>query len=483
MIRKYVCTLDNVITDAYQSNNTYRATSSNEGLADSLQVFMIFGQQSSSSRERARILLKFPTNVISADRTAGKIPASGSVNFYVNLFNAPHPFSLPRNYYLCLSAITKSLPDEGTGLDCDSYTSDGVSNWDVCNSSSVGITYWDQPGGDYFTGSYIPASTFPSYTSSLQDLGTEDLKIDCTSMIEEYLTNGQSDYGMALYLHPTYENAISSSCYVKKYFSRSSEFELLRPQISCQWDDSTRDDRGYFYASSSLCDTENLNTIYLYNRIRGTLKTIPSATGSIYVRIYDDPVSGSLLNSTVITGGLVSTGIYSASFALDTTGSIVYDRWLDSTLGVCYSTGSIDVKRLASSQDSQEPQYILSMPGLKSSYSPTETPRFKVFCRNKTWGSTVYTVSNSDATFDLSGDLFYRVRRVIDKFIVTDFMTGSIPATRLSRDVSGSFFNYDMNNLMPDFAYEFSFLRKLSDNINYEELPQTFKFRVEKKVS
>jgi len=485
MIKKYVCTADNVITDAYQSNNNYRATSSNQGNSDTLQVFMTFGQQSSNSRERSRILLKFPTDQIALDRSLGKIPASGSVNFSVKLFNAPHPFSLPRNYYLCLSALSGALFDEGISNDSDEFSQDGVSNWMTCNSSSTGIAYWQNQGGDFYHGNYIPNSTFPSYTSSIQTLGTEDLELQCTSLVEEYLTNNKPDYGMALYLHPTNENAISSSYYVKKYFSRSSEFRLQLPVLEAQFDDSKFDHRGNFFASSSLCDVENLNTIFLTNRIRGSLKTIPGTASGIYVRVYDDASSGSLLTPTVITGGLVSTGVYSASFALATTSSVVYDRWLDSTLTQCYFTGAINISNFSSQGDSQEEQFIISMPGLKSSYTPTETARFKVFCRNKSWSPNLYAVAVQDQSFELSGDLYYQVRRVVDKFIVTDFLTGSNsipPATRLSRDISGSYFNYDMANLMPDFAYEINFLHKRPDGINYEELPYSFKFMVERET-
>ena len=56
-----------------------------------------------------------------------------------------------------------------------------------------------------------------------------------------------------------------------------------------------KDNRGNFYYSSSLAPAaDNLNTIYLYNYVRGSLKNIPCiSTGSILVSIY----SGSADNS------------------------------------------------------------------------------------------------------------------------------------------------------------------------------------------
>ena len=60
-IRRYTATKDNTISDAFRSNLNTRATGSNMGFSDSLEVFSIYGQVSSSAgftRERSRILIK-----------------------------------------------------------------------------------------------------------------------------------------------------------------------------------------------------------------------------------------------------------------------------------------------------------------------------------------------------------------------------------------------------------------------------------------
>jgi hypothetical protein len=80
------------------------------------------------SQELSRILIQFPVNQISTDRTAGTIPASGSVSFYLKMFNAEHPFTLPQDFNLVVAPISRSW-SEGTGLDMDNYQDIGVSNW------------------------------------------------------------------------------------------------------------------------------------------------------------------------------------------------------------------------------------------------------------------------------------------------------------------------------------------------------------------
>ena len=68
-IKKYKATKDNTITNAFKLDLSTRATGSNMGSADILEVFSIYGQQTNTSAELSRALLQFPISTISADRT------------------------------------------------------------------------------------------------------------------------------------------------------------------------------------------------------------------------------------------------------------------------------------------------------------------------------------------------------------------------------------------------------------------------------
>ena len=148
-IKRYFADADNTITNAFNESLTTRGTGSNMGQADILEVFSIYAQQSSTSTELSRFLIKFPVlEQIAADRTAGLIPDSGEVSFYLRLHNARHPCTLPKNYKLDVLAVSSSW-EEGNGLDIEGYTDetyDGIgSNW--VNASSG--TPWTTEGGDY----------------------------------------------------------------------------------------------------------------------------------------------------------------------------------------------------------------------------------------------------------------------------------------------------------------------------------------------
>ena len=56
-IKRYLASADNTITNAFKENLSTRGTDANMGAADSLEVFSIYGQASTSSVEKSRILV------------------------------------------------------------------------------------------------------------------------------------------------------------------------------------------------------------------------------------------------------------------------------------------------------------------------------------------------------------------------------------------------------------------------------------------
>jgi hypothetical protein len=382
MIKRFYATKDNTLTNAFQENLTTRATGSNMGASDILEVFSIYGQASSTSSELARTLIEF-------DPTYAGIPSNAK--WYLNMFNAPHSQTIPSNFTLSVSAVSQSW-EEGYGIDMDYYedeTKDRVgSNWinrtgdDIAEitkftfssntasdygagaaanyiklySSSTLINLWfNDTSGDIsgssgtwleieLTGAsasdhatafrntidassnfsanldgsvvYVTASTagvatahvsvagtlsgltaevetsgsnstkwvsqggdFHNVSSSNKVLltGLENLEVEVTDIVNEWRDSTWSNYGFGIALSSAHESE-ARSFYTKKFFGRDSEFFFQRPVLEARWDSARKDDRGYFYASSSLVSAaDNLNTLYLYNRVRGRLRDFPVA--------------------------------------------------------------------------------------------------------------------------------------------------------------------------------------------------------------
>ena len=478
-IKRYIANADNTITNAFDATLSTRGTGSNMGASDILEIFSIYGQNSSSNgytTEESRILINFPITDIITDRNSKYIPASGLVKFYIKLYNAEHGLTTPDNFTVVAAPISASWT-EGFGLDMDEYTDSGVSNW-ISASSNTG---WIAPGGDFLTGSGA------SIGSQFFTLGTENLDIDVTSQVEKWIAGSTGSYGFGIFLTSSLLSE-TRSYYTKKFFGRGSEFQLWRPHLEARWNSQIVDKRGEFYISSSLLSTENVNTIYLYNYRNGKATDIPSiGQGNVYVKIYETlggsasamPVAGGVgsNNTSVVTGGWVSTGVYSASFAYTGSASTIYDVWQSGSN--IYHTGTIYPISYDASNNSSIPNYVLKVSNAKQKYYQNDKPRFRLFVREKNWSPTIYTVASTEIEPKIIEKAYYRLFRVQDNFDVVPYGTGSTQHTLLSFDVSGNYFDFDMSILEKGYMYGFKFAFDLQQNGQIEEQPYIFKFRVE----
>ena len=263
-IKKYLADADNTIVNAFKPNLRIRGTGSNAGYADVMEVFSIYGRQSSGSQELSRALVKFPVANISADRAAGNIPASGSVSFYLRLFNAQHSKTVPQDYTMVVSAISRSW-QEGVGLDLEQYRDETKGNTGSNWMSASNTTAWTTVGGDYLTGSGF------EFTQTF-DTGLEDIEIDISPLVEKWIAGTQENYGVGVRLSSSFEAYFSSSSgqnsgsvihntegatksyYTKRLFARGTQYFFKRPVIEARWNSADRnDDRGNFFYFLQIC--------------------------------------------------------------------------------------------------------------------------------------------------------------------------------------------------------------------------------------
>ena len=507
-IKRYIASEDNTITNAYEENLTTRATASNMGACDIMEIFSIYGQaaenNATKSTEISRAIIRFPVSSISSDRTSGKIPKSGSVNFVLRLYNAETNQTVPKNATYKIQALSQSW-EEGFGTDIHKYedksTSTTGSNWIYASFNPA--TKWNNEGGSVLSSSSSPA---PEYSVTMAD-GTEDFEVDVTSLVEEWIAGNITNNGLMLKLtssqegsasadYPTYSNPTGStiSYYTKRIFARTSQYFYKRPMIEARWDDSKQDDRGNFYYSSSLAGpTENFNTIYLYNYVRGRLRNIPvMEDGNIFVSVYsgssnNTAPSGSKLKfydgKQYVTGGQISTGIYTASICI--TGSKtkpltkLFDVWHNGETGsIQYWTSSIQPVAMDAANNSEIESYVTSIENMRNEYRQDEKYRFRIFIREKNWNPNIYTKANTSVKPYIVESGSYRVLRVVDNFDVIPHATGSTKYTKLSYDVSGSYFdlNFDVFEKNYQYAIKFAYYNSYTDS--YEEQTEVFKFRV-----
>ena len=466
-IRRYVANADNTIVNAYKQNLQTRATGSNMGQADVSEIYSIYGRATTSSAELSRILTQFNTTTIVSDRTAGVIPASGGVSFYLRLYNAETSKTVPKNFKVVAQAISRSW-SEGDGLDLENYKDSDVSNW---ISASQGIA-WTSQGGDYHAS--------PVFTQEFST-GLEDLEINITSLVEEWIAGTKANYGVGIRLTSSQETA-TDSYYTKRFFARGTQYFFKKPVIEARWNSSLQDDRGDFYMSSSLAPAaDNLNTLYLYNYVRGQLINIPAiGTGDIYVDLYET-LGGTALTQvpqTPATGGYVSPGVYSCSVGLTGTYSTLRDVWYSGSTE--YFTGTVSPKSFGGAGASTgNSRYVTNIKNLRSKYFSEEEARFNVYVRSKNWSPTIYTVASTEIENTIIPSASYRVYRTLDGLNAIPHGTGSDLQTILSYDVSGNYFNLDMSLLEPGYEYGIKLAFYDSQRQSWIEQDQKFLFRVE----
>jgi len=155
----------------------------------------------------------------------------------------------------------------------------------------------------------------------------------------------------------------------------------------------------------------------------------------------------------------------------------IHDVWHSES--VQYFTGSFYPELIPTYDAAPTFTRITSCTNLKKSYSRQDKARFRFFVRSRNWSPTLYTVATANNPTDIITSASYSIHRVADNYPALAYGTGSQYSTYLSFDKDGNYFDLDMSLLDSDYMYEIR-LSYYNDSIgDWQEQPQTFKFRVE----
>jgi len=199
---------------------------------------------------------------------------------------------------------------------------------------------------------------------------------------------------------------------------------------------------------------------------------------------YETVVNDSGQETLYITASRHSTGIYKAKFAYSGSSSDLYDTWrfakdnADTNFENLVTNQRMKILAQTGENFNKVNSYVLSMPNLKPSYDKNDKVTFRINARNRNRNLNVYSSVVKSVKSSPLQEAFFKIVRVTDNYEIVGYSTASNPSfSRLSRDVSGSYFDLDMSILQPNYLYEVSFLIK--QNQNYLEQKEKFKFRVD----
>ena len=608
-IKRWVVEADTTITNAYQETLNGRGNLGNMGASDSLEVFSLHGQVAptgQASKEAARIIVRPDVLSIRSQIDAGQVPAPNSSNppkYYLKMFNAPHPETLPVNFSLEVRKLSESFV-EGNGVDMTTYLDTGAANWTnrtnvatqagqgkiVINTSPDNLTTFtvkidtetfivtagadadatrdaiideinNGTSAENTASSIVTASsggagtviitadvfgTIGNYRYSVTnttgdittvdyymtggndftawspqmgvdsgpwdaddsvslvgtvsfDSGHEDMLLDITSYVEDAIW----DSGTATLIA---ENAvvnngfiikfetenIAKSYYTKKFFARSSEFFFKRPCVEARWSDALKDSRGKFYAKKPYMSDNNQN-VYLYNTVSGSLADLNLDGVNLYFSLYEESTFDTVVpldvpgptDANFIEATKVSTGVYFAQAAVDTSKSSLYERWFVSPDGttsiVDVQTSELTVYQPAPTVTTKSEEYVFSITNLKPSYTRSEKPRFRLYSRLKDWSPTIYTVASRALENKIVDNVYYQIVRTTDEEVVVDYGIGTTDNnsnhTLLSYDKDGNYFDFDMSMLQAGYMYGIKFATYTNGEVS--EYKKAFKFRVD----
>ena len=89
----------------------------------------------------------------------------------------------------------------------------------------------------------------------------------------------------------------------------------------------------------------------------------------------------------------------------------------------------------------------------------------------------MYSVANKNIETLTFKNLYYKVFRIVDDYVVIDYGISPIEYTLCSYDKNGNYFNLDMNMFEKGYAYGIKLMLKNEDSKT--EFPTVYRFKVE----
>lgn len=589
-------------------NNKFRATDANLGQAGTLDLFKLYAENISGSdktpTELSRILLKFDIGEVTSMHN-NKIIDVGDSSFKAEL--CLHDIyggqTTPNNFNIIAFPLAKNF-DEGSGFDVVNYSDLDATNYITASIDGSTVIDWDLPGA-MASGSLgesnidvIVSGTITGQSSAINlapvqyfETGEEDLKVDVTHFVSASAKGLIANHGFLVAFSGSYEKD-NSTYFVKRFASRNTTNEAIRPKLIIKYNDTLSDNHqnfefdlsGSLYLNNfnrgslanilsgsaateltgencmilkvqtgsfskqfdvsqvlrgaskkatltievsgnpsndqtfTLEDSINNKTTFTFNTANNIVTAgsrnigIASALGTpadiatrIQNAINNDSINvtaaassanvvltqdfaGAFGNTTLDLSGVTNValstgtgfaggsydglaGIYSASFAISSFDSNLYDHvltsgsidfneiWSNHNESVTYLSSSLTItKNNISSINFRENKYLVSIINLKQRYRQNEYVKIRVYAENSD-RSIKFVKTPIETPSEIFSNMFYSVRDFESGNVIIPF--DSIDnSTKLSSDNIGMYFDFYMNSVPRGRSYVFDFMIK-----------------------
>jgi len=487
MYRRLKATKDCYITNKI-IRNSFRATDANTGEAASLDLFKLYDESNISGDdtpiELTRILIKFDLDPLRALTSSILDFSSPSFKCELKLHDVYGGQTLPSNFKTIIFPLSQSF-DEGVGRDVTKFQDIDAANFLTASISGDSAIAWFLSGANKqgLLGSDdidIIASGNLSDGNGIVDLwesqtftnGTEDLSVDITTIVSGVLAGQIPDHGFRISFSGSQETD-DKTRFVKRFSSRHNSNTRKRPEIAVKYNDSIQDHHSSFFFNMS-------GSLFLNNFERGAAANIVSGSSlekvsgndSLILKLVTGSYSKSITASQHSVGDLFMTGVYSASFAINTfgtdsvndsdtiadfatkSGSIEFTTYWNSTDGtVGFHTGSVVIKKpITTGFANTATRYTVNITNIKQSYRPGRTVnlRFVAYDADEKVAAKKFPLYRAS---EIATNCHYQIRDAYSNDIIIPFDTTN-NSTLMSTDSDGMSFDIFTSDFEVGRSYE-----------------------------
>lgn len=484
MYRRLKATKDTYITNKI-IRNSFRATDSNVGEAATLDLFKLYNENKIAGDdtpiELTRILIKFDLNPLRA--LTGSILDIGSTSFRcdLKLHDVYGGQSLPSNFKVAVFPLSRSF-DEGVGRDVAKFQDIDAANFITSSVTNASPTTWHLTGAnkqgllgasdlDIISSGNLSDGDGVAFLYSEQTFldGTEDLSVDVTKVVSATLANQIPDFGFRISFSGTQETDTKTR-FVKRFASRHNSNTRKQPSLDVRYDDTIQDyHKSFFFNLSGSIFLNNFERGHAANVVSGAALTQISGDDCMNLKLQTGSYQKVVLASqhSYPGGTLSSTGVYSASFAINSFGSSSVDNnntledfirdsgsvtfttfWqsVDETVG--YHTGSLKIMASDTTAFDNDPvRYTLNIANLKGVYKSGQQVRLRMVAFDADEQVKALKLPLYRSSMVLT-KCYYRIRDTYSDDVVIPFDDGDgYNGTLMSTDSKGMYFDIFTDDL------------------------------------
>jgi hypothetical protein len=310
-----------------------------------------------------------------------------------------------------------------------SYLTSGVSNWDYATTQIA----WDEPG------IYIdPSASTTSYATQHFDIGNEDIDMDVTNIVKDWLSGGSENYGIGIAYRRDYELLSTDTRYISSFFTEKTN-TAFKPCLEIVYNQVIQDDR-------KQISNNRPSNLFLYTFSGHNFANINLSAVTVDIK------RGNISVYTGLTPTQLSTGTYYVNVWMSgaTAGEKYTDVWNNVSFSQ-YDTQNIEQtfqiqKNYYTASKPSINEYVLEVYGVEQGKIVHQDEKIRVYCDLR----VNYSINKPSTSYSLK----YR--------LIMNNQIEVIPWTEVNQavidDCKTNYFDLDASWLLHNQTYQLNFM-------------------------